>query len=209
VDESGTSVWRYTLPGKQKQNRDLFMKHKNTREAILDAAEAVVIEKGAAHLTLDAVSSQAGISKGGLLYHFSNKSALLQAMISRLLVVLDIRIKKQMARLPDTPSRGLKAVILSSPIHDPRTRKITSALLAAAAHDPLLMAPAREFRKRLFSSIDDSALPAPFRAVMALAMEGLLLAELLGLSQGSLKEQKVITNEILRIIDCEEARRCS
>lgn len=53
------------------------------RESVLDAAEAVVLADGAAHLTLDAVAERAGLSKGGLLYHFPTKELLLQAMVDR------------------------------------------------------------------------------------------------------------------------------
>ncbi|MEO1289257.1 MAG: helix-turn-helix domain-containing protein, partial [Chloroflexota bacterium] len=40
------------------------------RDLVLVAASEVVIEHGAAQLTLDAVVNNAGVSKGGLLYHF-------------------------------------------------------------------------------------------------------------------------------------------
>ena len=37
----------------------------NTRERIIEAAEQVVIEAGTRHLTLEAVASKAGVSRGG------------------------------------------------------------------------------------------------------------------------------------------------
>ncbi len=43
------------------------------RLLILDAASRVVLDKGASALTLESVAEQAGISKGGLLYHFPTK----------------------------------------------------------------------------------------------------------------------------------------
>jgi AcrR family transcriptional regulator len=46
---------------------------RDTRSQILDAAEAVVMCQGVRNLTLDAVAAHAGISKGGLLYHFRSK----------------------------------------------------------------------------------------------------------------------------------------
>src|ERR1700722_11797421 len=55
----------------------------SAKDDILDAAEAVVVDKGAAHLTLDAVTERAGISKGGLRYHFESKEALLAALVER------------------------------------------------------------------------------------------------------------------------------
>src|SRR3954465_8010172 len=54
-----------------------------TRNRLLDAAAAVVRRDGAQALTLDAVAAEAGVSKGGLLYHFKTKRDLVQAMIER------------------------------------------------------------------------------------------------------------------------------
>jgi hypothetical protein len=51
-----------------------------SREAILDAAEALVGEAGAAHLTLDGVAARAGASKGGVLYNFATKEAPVRGM---------------------------------------------------------------------------------------------------------------------------------
>src|SRR5687768_15624169 len=47
------------------------------RERILEAAERVVGDVGAARMTLEGVAQAAGVSKGGLLYHFPTKEALL------------------------------------------------------------------------------------------------------------------------------------
>ena len=53
------------------------------QDAVLDAAEAVVLRAGAARLTLDAVAAQAGISKPTVVYDFRSKHALLKAIIDR------------------------------------------------------------------------------------------------------------------------------
>ena len=53
----------------------------DARERILDAALAVADRVGAAHLTLDAVATEAGVSKGGLLYHFASKDLLLKGVV--------------------------------------------------------------------------------------------------------------------------------
>jgi hypothetical protein len=49
------------------------------REAVLDAFESLLIEVGERAATLDAVARLAGVSKGGLLYHFPNKEAMIGA----------------------------------------------------------------------------------------------------------------------------------
>ncbi|MGV2480849.1 UNVERIFIED_CONTAM: TetR/AcrR family transcriptional regulator, partial [Salmonella enterica subsp. enterica serovar Weltevreden] len=56
----------------------------NTRKQLLDAAETVVRRDGVSKLTLDAVAKEAGVSKGGILYHFSGKELLIQGMLERL-----------------------------------------------------------------------------------------------------------------------------
>ena len=64
------------------------------RDAVLDAFEELLIDVGERAATLDAVAKRAGVSKGGLLYHFPNKEALITAMLERLdrLAVEDIAL---------------------------------------------------------------------------------------------------------------------
>ncbi|KAA0925719.1 MULTISPECIES: TetR/AcrR family transcriptional regulator [Rhodococcus] len=56
----------------------------DTRDRILDALESMLIEHGMTKVTLDSVAAAAGVSKGGLLYHFKTKDALVAAMVRRL-----------------------------------------------------------------------------------------------------------------------------
>lgn len=60
------------------------------RERILDAAEDL-IAAGQVPPSLDAVAAAAGVSKGGLLYHF-DKQSLLQALIVRAVQQADARL---------------------------------------------------------------------------------------------------------------------
>ncbi len=70
------------------------------REAVLDAFESLLIEVGERAATLDAVARRAGVSKGGLLYHFPNKEAMISALLERMdrLVAEDVEI---MANAPE------------------------------------------------------------------------------------------------------------
>ncbi|GAB2822904.1 TetR/AcrR family transcriptional regulator [Alpinimonas psychrophila] len=64
----------------------------STRERILDAFEALLGESGERAATLEAVAGSAGISKGGLLYHFGSKEVLIDGLLARLemMVALDV-----------------------------------------------------------------------------------------------------------------------
>ncbi|WP_174185951.1 TetR/AcrR family transcriptional regulator [Nocardia barduliensis] len=56
----------------------------DTRDRILDALETLLLEKGMSQVTLENVAATAGVSKGGLLYHFKSKDALLAGLVRRL-----------------------------------------------------------------------------------------------------------------------------
>ena len=57
----------------------------SARDRVLDAYETLLIEHGPAAATLDAVAAVAEVSKGGLLYHFASKDALVTGLLDRLL----------------------------------------------------------------------------------------------------------------------------
>lgn len=69
----------------------------SSRDRILDAyADALAVE-GERHATLDAVAAKAGVSKGGLLYHFPSKDRLADALCDRLLTLADEDVKAMRA----------------------------------------------------------------------------------------------------------------
>ena len=57
--------------------------HGNLREALLDAAEAVLAESGPEGLTLREVARRAGVSHGAPYHHFDNRDALFAAVAER------------------------------------------------------------------------------------------------------------------------------
>jgi AcrR family transcriptional regulator len=85
-------------------------KKPDTRERILELAEAAVLAKGFASTSIDELIAAAGISKSGFFYHFKDKGELAEAMIERYLVqdkaVLD-EIFRRADELNDDPLHGL------------------------------------------------------------------------------------------------------
>ena len=85
------------------------------RDSILYAAGQVVISEGAGQLTLDSVAEKAGVSKGGLLYHFPTKDALISELLSAYLGAFDAQIGDYIAG--DTESKAgrfLRAYVRTS-----------------------------------------------------------------------------------------------
>ena len=54
-----------------------------TRERLLDIAEAAVLEKGFSATSIDEVIAEAGLTKSGFFYHFSDKQDLACALLDR------------------------------------------------------------------------------------------------------------------------------
>ncbi|MCG6872516.1 MAG: TetR/AcrR family transcriptional regulator [Gammaproteobacteria bacterium] len=54
-----------------------------TRTRILDAAEALVLERGYGGMSVERVIRQAGITKGAFFYHFKTKEALARTLLER------------------------------------------------------------------------------------------------------------------------------
>ena len=70
------------------------------RDAVLDAFERILIDGGERAATLEATARAAGVSKGGLLYHFSSREALIDAVLARFLELVDADID-ELERAPE------------------------------------------------------------------------------------------------------------
>ena len=177
------------------------MSRPSSKVIMLDAAEAIVLESGARHMTLDAVAAKAGVSKGGVLYHFPTKEALLKAMLERLRNQLDEAWKKKCKGLKEGRGREIRAFILSFADRNPKRDQIGSALLAAVAHDPKLLQSARDDFRRSLAEFKKSGLNFNRAVVIFFAVSGLVLSELLSLSPLSNKERHELVEELLRLAE--------
>ncbi len=168
---------------------------------IVDAAEAVVVEAGAAHMTLDAVAAKAGISKGGLLHHFPTKVALIEAMISRLIEARDESRNKIWQDLPEGPTRKLKAYVLAALLRDKRYDRVGAPLLAPLAHNPKLAQPVREAIEKVYAEMVSEGVKFERAAVLALAADGLQILETLSISPFTEEQRSRIVEELLSLAD--------
>ncbi|GJD93603.1 TetR/AcrR family transcriptional regulator [Methylobacterium iners] len=154
----------------------------NARDDILAAAEEVVAALGAQALTLDAVYRQAGVSKGGLLYHFPNKEALLHAMVDRYVTRCFAQETEFLREIgEDARGAGSRAAIAQLAADDPGADRLSAALLAAVATDLEYLAPLRDLVRQRFEAMKQSDVPFETAAIIELAVNGLALFELLRL----------------------------
>jgi AcrR family transcriptional regulator len=64
------------------------------RRAILDEAIRLATEKGLAEVTIQAVASGAGVTKGGVFHHFASKQALIDALFADTMSKIDAEIER-------------------------------------------------------------------------------------------------------------------
>jgi AcrR family transcriptional regulator len=151
----------------------------DTRRRLLDAAGQVIRRDGPAALTLEAVAAQAGVSKGGLLYHFASKDALVDGLIADWLdrfeadVAAAARDRGWARAYAETCEAGARSA-------DERATDV--ALLAALTGDPGRLDVVRRryaaWQRRLVADGGD----AVDATIVRLAADGLWLSDLLDLA---------------------------
>lgn len=154
------------------------MARPSSRDRILDALVTVVLRDGSTAATLDAVSAEAEVSKGGLLYHFPSRDALFAGLHERLAAGID----RALAEAPTEP-RELVEWYLRNPAVDDADTRSYAALIASVRVDasgdavgPRLTDLFGRFFVKLHE-LDDPALVAEVEMIA----DGLFLRAILGL----------------------------
>lgn len=100
----------------------------HARDKVLNAFLAMLHAEGERAATMDAVAARAGVSKGGLLYHFPSKEALGEAVLARFREQAEIDLI-EMATDPDGPARHF---VRTSWITDSSMDELYTAVLRLA-----------------------------------------------------------------------------
>jgi AcrR family transcriptional regulator len=152
----------------------------NRRGPLLQAARAVILSEGPLALTLDAVGARAGVSKGGVLYHFPTKAALVVALVQKQIEQFEQDLDVALAAEPPGRGRFLRAYLAASLAEGERDGALVG-LLAALVHEPGLLELWREKTAQWGALASRDGLePAQAAAVLS-AIDGLWLSMLAGL----------------------------
>jgi AcrR family transcriptional regulator len=153
----------------------------SSRNHILDIAAQIASDTGAAQVTIDAVAKRAGISKGGVMYHFHTKDDLLRALVDRVTQVAQARAIETEAKLGAHAYPVLETLIAEGLRNDPAENTLYSGLLGAIANNPKLATPAADAYRSIYERLTSMNEMAPNALVIALALDGLLFLKLLKL----------------------------
>lgn len=176
------------------------------RDFILERAEELVQDKGAAQLTFDGLTEVTGISKGGLLYHFSSKDALIEAMLER---YVDRRITLRRELIGDqepTSDNEIVALIKSELAHNKRGKLgVDSAIIAAAATKPCLMEVIADRQRELFTLLDQSS-AGPIQARVAwYAVLGNRLCRQFGIAGGEEGSDDAFAKYLIQMVEADNS----
>lgn len=153
-----------------------------TRQQVVRAAADVVAERGGS-AGLEEIAARAHVTKGGLLYHFGSKEALMHAVAQQLLDDfsrdVEVALSHEEVEAPGRLTRAYARATLASAADAERTRRATT-LLVHLQTDPavagMMQADAERWRDRL---LDDGL--DPLVATLAIAAaDGICMAPLYG-----------------------------
>jgi AcrR family transcriptional regulator len=168
------------------------MARPSRRTQLLDAAINVVRRDGARALTLDAVAAEAGVSKGGVLYHFGSKRALIEGLLDRWL-------QERASQLdgPDFAAAYVRSCDLSAA--GPETSASEFGMLAGLIDDPEVLEIARERHAEWMERMLGGALAREDAWLVRLAADGLWYSDLLGIAPPKGEDRRRLTARLLAL----------
>jgi AcrR family transcriptional regulator len=157
------------------------MSKESKRTFLLKAANVIVKRDGAENLTLDALARETGLSKGGVLYHFPTKEALLKSMLENWIEGFESSINEALKVTHPGGGAWLRAFISASAAEENTPQSNSLSLLAAIANNYELLASARE-RAEVWQKQATSDFDPALATLLRLAADGLFWAELLDMA---------------------------
>ncbi|MES9693198.1 TetR/AcrR family transcriptional regulator [Bacillus toyonensis] len=154
-----------------------------TRQKILSAASQIVQYKGVAKLTLEAVAKEAGVSKGGLLYHFSNKEALIEGMILKGTEEYQDAIYNKVEEDSERKGRWVRSFVEERLSNERRSEELSSSMMTALMLKPELLEPLQQTFHQLQNKIENDEIDSVCATIIRLAADGLWYSECLGIGR--------------------------
>ncbi|RSD20770.1 TetR family transcriptional regulator [Amycolatopsis eburnea] len=152
-----------------------------TRRALLDAAATALRTRGIS-ASLDDIAREAGVSKGGLLYHFPAKDALVRTLAQDILDTFRAEVHAALDPADTAPGRLTRAYVRASldTSQDEVAVRENIALIAQLISIPEIGAMARADAERWDRELHDDGLPEDVVTLVVAAADGASTAPLWG-----------------------------
>jgi len=142
----------------------------STRDRILDAYAQLLIDQGERAATLEAVAVAAGLSKGGLLYHFGSKDALVEGLLARLTAL----VADDVEQIRAAPAGAIDYLIRTSMWEGTRLdHAIGAAVCLAQGAHPLANQALASTRRQWLAAIEEAVGDPDVAEAVMLISDGL------------------------------------
>ncbi len=179
-----------------------MLKPPSTRDTILDAAQQIAANKGAGHVTLDAVAKESGLSKGGVLYHFPNKDSLINSMLQRLIQQNRAVQAVHETELDTQPHNTTRALMRTQLIFcKDLPTEVALAVLTASAEKPELLTPLRDYMAELFQRVQAEGGDTDLKLLLWAAADGLLFQDMLDISPLEKSQRARLNQRLLSLAE--------
>lgn len=191
----------YRLDGNVKPEAiELVAERISTKQRIVDAAAEIAHVTGPGNLSLDAVAAKAGVSKGGLLYHFPSKAKLLEAVVEMFIESFDGELAKREREKRGQRNSLTEAYLDLAVLDHDCNRPPPSGLLAALAENPDFLAPARRHERELLDRMKQNAADPVVALIVFLAVHGVRSMSMLNLAVVSNEELDEVAQKLKDIL---------
>lgn len=155
----------------------------DTRRALLDAAGEAIRTRGV-HVTLDEIAHQAGVSKGGLIYHFASKDQLILELARDRLTRFRVDVSAHLDPGDTAPGSLTRAYLRTvlAPDQDEAGSREEIALITQLMTIPEVADLARRESEELKRLLDADGLPPDVLALVIATADGISSAPLWGAS---------------------------
>lgn len=179
---------------------------RNARADILDAAQQVVARDGAARLTIDAVAREVGLTKGGVLYNFPSKAALLKGMLERMIETFEAILAERVVREAGNPNPTLRALLAVADHLDRIDPDLQMAMISAAAESPDLLDPLRRLIAGCHARIEAEAGDLVMAQVIVAAFDGLKFQRIMGFPPTDSETRAAVLDRLRTLAETLERR---
>lgn len=175
-----------------------------TRQKILAAARAIIIEKGTDSLSIDRVIREAGVSKGSFMYHFPSRQALVEALVNEYAAHL-AEVETDLNRKASGACPMLEAYAewykgFTSGDIDSGSSPLV-ALAMASRENRKFMEPVREWYRHYFDRVKAEPCGPEKALVYTLAYDALFFHHLFGTDVLTREEKASVTRALKALAD--------
>jgi AcrR family transcriptional regulator len=170
-----------------------------SREAVLQAALAIIVRDGVGRLTLDAIAKESGMSKGGVMHQFHSKEAVVTALLERQSAKVDALAEHYIAAHGAgraQPQLAARIAAAREAINGP-AYSISFAIHGLLAQDPKLLAISRQRDAASLAAIRAETSDPDLATLRWLAARGLVQLAMVGPNPLSEEERERLFARLL------------